>query len=104
MNHFFQMQSSYKKMENESSLSPLVNKISQGMLPVLEDTNQVTEDATCENLSQLQSIFPLHEPKTLMDLLKVHENVKDCVDTLLEKEVQKQIQCDFQLASLMEKQ
>lgn len=106
MNHFFRMHSSYKKMENESLLSPILTKdeTPQGISPVLEDTNEVVQDYAPENLSQLQLIFPLHERNTLMDVLKIHKNVQACVDILLEREVQKQIQCDFQLATQMERQ
>ena len=93
-------------MENESLLAPILtkNETQQGISPVLEDTNQIVQDYPPENLSQLKLIFPLHEPNTLIDVLKVHKNVQDCVDILLEREVQKQVQCDFQLATQMERQ
>ena len=106
MNHFFRMHSSYKKMANESLSSPILTKseTQQEISPVLEDTNQIAQDYAPENLSQLQSIFPLHKPETLLDLLKVHGDIQACVDILLEKEVEKQVQSDFQLATQMEKQ
>ena len=99
MHHFYRMHSSYKKMQNESTLNHSLLENSKSISPVLENPEQKVIQ---ENLSQLQTIFPNHEQTYLIDLLKKN-SIQNCIDILLQKDVQKQINFDFQLAKQMEK-